>query len=66
MELPEFKVGMIFPTAKVFKDAAKKHVIKTGKKIKFVKNDSYRVRVICQASCKWVILASRMQGEASL
>ena len=57
LENPTFKVGMVFPSTKVFKEAVKEHAIKSGKEIKFVKNDSLRVRVVCGKTCNWVILA---------
>ncbi|KAE9461761.1 hypothetical protein C3L33_06323, partial [Rhododendron williamsianum] len=60
---PKFKVGMIFSTSKLFKDAVKEHAIKTAKAIKLVKNDSRRVRAACKKPCQWSLLASKMQGR---
>ncbi|XP_058224864.1 uncharacterized protein LOC131334019 isoform X1 [Rhododendron vialii] len=62
MANPKFKVGMIFSTRKLFKAAVKEHAIKTAKAIKFVKNDSKRVRAACKKPCPWSLLASKMQG----
>ncbi|KAL7189675.1 hypothetical protein ACSBR1_039339 [Camellia fascicularis] len=49
---PQFKVGMLFGTSKIFKDAARQHAIKTRKAIKFVKNDNLRVKASCKPPCK--------------
>lgn len=72
---PQFKVGMIFGTSKIFKDAVREHAIKTCKAIKFVKNDSIRVRAICRPAytpkeekkspCGWTLQAFKMQGLPS-
>ncbi|KAH7852996.1 hypothetical protein Vadar_031873 [Vaccinium darrowii] len=63
---PKFKVGMIFPTRNNFKAALKEHAIRTRKLIKFIKNDSERVRAVCKGKkCSWVLLAPRMQGSES-
>lgn len=61
-----FKTGMLFCTAKEFREAVREYAIKQGKDIKFVKNETTRVRAICAAkSCPWYILGSLTQkGEA--
>ncbi|XP_058190953.1 uncharacterized protein LOC131308155 [Rhododendron vialii] len=75
---PKFKVGMIFPTREIFKEAVREHSIKTGKRLIFTKNDTRRVRVVCKPPpsqvptppseakknpCEWALLASKMQGN---
>ncbi|KAH7834189.1 hypothetical protein Vadar_013559 [Vaccinium darrowii] len=63
---PKFKVGMIFATRNQFKAAVKEHAIRTLKPIKFIKNDSQKVRAVCQGKkCSWVLLGSRMPGSKS-
>ncbi|XP_028094043.1 uncharacterized protein LOC114294125 [Camellia sinensis] len=63
---PQFQVGMVFPSSKVFKQAVKEHAIKTGKDIKFLKNDKDRVRAGCKPPCQWMIYASKMHGQMNL
>ncbi|XP_028123309.1 uncharacterized protein LOC114320353 [Camellia sinensis] len=63
---PQFRVGMVFPSFNVFKQVVKEHAIKTGKDIKFLKNDKNRVRVGCKPPCQWIIYASKMHGQMSL
>ncbi|KAF7120191.1 hypothetical protein RHSIM_Rhsim13G0125100 [Rhododendron simsii] len=65
MEGPRFVLGLIFPSATVFKDAIKQYAIKNQKNVKIVKNDKKRVRVKCEAGCPWVIYPRKVLGEES-
>ncbi|CAL5356638.1 unnamed protein product [Camellia sinensis] len=58
---PQFRFGMLFGTSKIFKDAVRQHAIKNEKSVKFVKNDSLRVRATCKPPCKWVLFAFKVQ-----
>ena len=59
MTQPELKLGLTFPSGKVFKDAIREHSIRSGKEIKFKVNDSNRVRAVCKdKNCKWLCYAS--------
>ena len=54
-----FKLGLVFPNAKVFKDAVREYAIRAGKQIYFKKNDPERVRACCRdPNCNWVCYAS--------
>ncbi|XP_058209741.1 uncharacterized protein LOC131322424 [Rhododendron vialii] len=74
---PEFRVeidmgnvkfcpGMKFSNAKEFREAVIKYAIKKGKDIKFVKNETTRIKAICaNEKCPWSILGTLAQkGES--
>ena len=66
MKNPQFAVGMLFATAKHFKDAVKEYSILNRKEISFVKNEKWRVRAKCKPPCNWMVFASKKQGESTL
>lgn len=54
-----FKLRLVFPNAKIFKEAVREYSIQAGKQIRFKKNDPHRVRACCKdPNCKWVCYAS--------
>lgn len=54
-----FKLGMLFPNGKAFKEAMKEYSIRCGKQIWFKKNDKNRIRAECKdEKCKWTCFAS--------
>ncbi|XP_072071916.1 uncharacterized protein [Arachis hypogaea] len=54
------EVGMKFNTKWDFKEAVREFTIQEGRRMKFRKNDSKRVREECKVKdCKWVVYASR-------
>ncbi|KAI8555876.1 hypothetical protein RHMOL_Rhmol05G0207600 [Rhododendron molle] len=51
----QFTVGMKFPSAKEFREAVREYSIKEGKDIKFVKNETTRVKAKCATEeCGWL------------
>ncbi|KAG5531216.1 hypothetical protein RHGRI_025988 [Rhododendron griersonianum] len=62
----QFTVGMKFPSAKEFREAVREYSIKEGKDIKFVKNETTRVKAKCATEeCGWSVMASLSQkGES--
>ncbi|KAF7150218.1 hypothetical protein RHSIM_Rhsim02G0197700 [Rhododendron simsii] len=62
----QFTVGMKFPSAKEFREAVREYSIKEGKDIKFVKNETTRVKAKCDTEgCGWSVMASLSQkGES--
>lgn len=58
---PKFQLGMLFPTAKIFRDAVKKQEIIERGPIKQCKNYGSRVKFICEDKRQWKIYASKMQ-----
>ncbi|KAG5521123.1 hypothetical protein RHGRI_033621 [Rhododendron griersonianum] len=62
----KFCPGMKFSNAKEFREAVREYAIKKGKGIKFVKNETTRIKAICAAEeCPWSIMGSLAQkGES--
>ncbi|KAF7120871.1 hypothetical protein RHSIM_Rhsim13G0222200 [Rhododendron simsii] len=62
----QFTVWMKFPSAKEFREAVRDYSIKEGKDIKFVKNETTRVKAKCATvDCGWSVMASLYQkGES--
>ncbi|KAH7833554.1 hypothetical protein Vadar_007510 [Vaccinium darrowii] len=64
---PQFLVGMEFKTHALFRDAVKKHGIKCGKVIKFLKSDKSKVRVVCRGGkrnvCSWLIYVAYVPAD---
>ncbi|XP_057801530.1 uncharacterized protein LOC131016805 [Salvia miltiorrhiza] len=56
-----FSLGMTFADAKDAKDAIHAYGVKFGYKLKFLKNEPKRIRVVCmnEVSCPFVILVSK-------
>ena len=63
---PHFKLGMLFKNSIEFRAAVRQHAIKWGKKIRFSKNERYRIRAICRAGCDWMIYASKLDLEKTM
>ncbi|KAL3503125.1 hypothetical protein ACH5RR_037574 [Cinchona calisaya] len=61
MEEPNLYVGLQFSSKNEFKEAVENFEVKWGKEFRWKKNDSLRMRAICQANnCSWFVLASKM------
>ncbi|KAK0595843.1 hypothetical protein LWI29_010547 [Acer saccharum] len=59
MQHPIFRVGMVFGSADVFRQAIRAHAITNRREVKFQKNDANRVRAVCKAEgCNWFVFAS--------
>ncbi|KAK7244700.1 hypothetical protein RIF29_39526 [Crotalaria pallida] len=56
----KFKLGMEFSSLNQFKDAILEHSVLIGKEVKFKKNDSNRVRVVCSQHCDYLVFCSRV------
>ncbi|KAL5538016.1 hypothetical protein UlMin_045504 [Ulmus minor] len=62
---PIFKLGQIFTSNTVFKQAVKEHAIREGRRIRFTHNEPGRVRAVCTfGSCPWKIFASRFEKNS--
>ncbi|KAL3537235.1 hypothetical protein ACH5RR_000601 [Cinchona calisaya] len=62
MKDPVFKVGMLFKSVKEFRAAIRAHSTKDGRNVRFKKNESKRIRAICEG-CNWRISASTKQAS---
>ena len=56
----EFKLGMEFNSLREFKDAIIEWNVVDGYEITFLKNESYRVKVIFKGKCGYVVLCSQV------
>ncbi|XP_058751316.1 uncharacterized protein LOC131624382 [Vicia villosa] len=56
----KFEWGMEFNSLDEFREAIREWSVLNGREIKFVKNESYRVRVECRAKCGFLILCSKV------
>ncbi|KAK4833578.1 hypothetical protein QYF36_007516 [Acer negundo] len=55
----EFKVGMLFGTADIFRKAIRACAVKHMCDVNFKKNDQHRVRAVCKSeACNWFVYAS--------
>ena len=59
----QFKLGMEFISLSEFKDAIRDWSVLNGREIRFVKNESCRVRVECQSKCGFLALCSKVGGS---
>ncbi|KAK8665544.1 hypothetical protein V6N13_005710 [Hibiscus sabdariffa] len=55
---PTFKVGLIFATKLVLKEAVKMYSIKNMVAVRLKRNDNKRIQVVCKEGCPWVLWAS--------
>ncbi|KAL3502530.1 hypothetical protein ACH5RR_036979 [Cinchona calisaya] len=61
MEDPNLYVGLQFSSKNEFKEVVENHTVKWGKEFRWKKNDSIRMRVVCQVNnCSWFVFASKM------
>ncbi|XP_062104108.1 uncharacterized protein LOC133815269 [Humulus lupulus] len=64
IEKPVFKLGLVFSSGAVFKQAVREYAIMNGKDISFKKNDPHRVRVVCRGvNYPWVCFASKIDDS---
>ncbi|XP_058746238.1 uncharacterized protein LOC131619115 [Vicia villosa] len=56
----KFEWGMEFNSLDEFREAIREWSVLNGREIKFVKNESYRVRLECRAKCGFLILCSKV------
>ncbi|CAI8615148.1 unnamed protein product [Vicia faba] len=59
----QFKLGMEFISLSEFKDAIRDWSVLNGREIRFVKNESCRVRVECKSKCGFLALCSKVGGS---
>ncbi|XP_062103119.1 uncharacterized protein LOC133814138 [Humulus lupulus] len=61
MAKPTFKLGLSFPSGKMFKQAIREYAIKNGKDIWFKRKDPHRARAQCKGvNWPWVCFASKV------
>lgn len=65
MEHPDFEVGTMFSSGKVFRAALREHAIRNGTDFVFLKNEGNRVTVKCKNDCGWRLHASFFQDTTA-
>ncbi|XP_022899371.1 uncharacterized protein LOC111412677 [Olea europaea var. sylvestris] len=60
-----FKVGQIFESKKVLKDAITEHLVRHNREIKYLKNDAKRLRATCKQICSWILYATKQEDKLS-
>ncbi|KAL4348876.1 hypothetical protein GQ457_17G016030 [Hibiscus cannabinus] len=55
---PNFKVGLLFATKQVLREAVKMYSIKNRYNVRLKRNDSRKIQAVCKAGCPWVLWAS--------
>ncbi|KAK8698631.1 hypothetical protein V6N13_114742 [Hibiscus sabdariffa] len=55
---PIFKVGLLFATKQVLREAIKIYSINNRYNVKLKRNDNRRIQAVCKAGCPWVLWAS--------
>ncbi|KAL3515876.1 hypothetical protein ACH5RR_022778 [Cinchona calisaya] len=61
MNDPNLYVGLQFSSKNEFKEAVENHAVKWGKEFRWKKNDSIKMRAVCQANnCSWFVFVSKM------
>ncbi|KAK8683730.1 hypothetical protein V6N13_039781 [Hibiscus sabdariffa] len=55
---PNFKVGLLFATKQVLREAVKMYSIKNRYSVMLKRNDNRRIQAVCKAGCPWVLWAS--------
>ncbi|KAK8639495.1 hypothetical protein V6N13_137871 [Hibiscus sabdariffa] len=55
---PSFKVGLLFATKQVLREAVKMYSIKNRYSVRLKRNDNRRIQAVCKAGCPWVLWAS--------
>ncbi|XP_024159846.1 uncharacterized protein LOC112167108 [Rosa chinensis] len=67
MRRPVFKLGMMFGTVQILRNALREMAVQGGWEYIFLKNDKVRLRVICkEENCPFELFASKMQHEDTL
>ena len=56
---------MLFTSINQFKEAITEYAMHGGWRIRFVKNDKVRVKVVCQQGCKFVAYLTKLPREMS-
>jgi hypothetical protein len=59
----KFKCGMEFSSLQEFRDAIRDHNVRNGYQVRWKKNEGYRVRVVCDRGCPYLVLCSQVGQE---
>ena len=65
MEDPQFRMGMLFSNAQVFRAVVRMHAIKHQRGIRLKKNLSDKVKWICVPGCDWKCYARKQQRSSA-
>lgn len=60
MKNPQFELGLRFQSAKVFREAARRHSVLIGRQFRFKQNDKTTVKIICVIGRPFLILAANV------
>ena len=64
MNNPVFRIGMLFSTASIFRDAVKAHAVKNRRAMKFDFNDKNKIKASCKSpDCQWIVFASWLNTD---
>ena len=58
---PTFRMGIVFKSARLFREAIHHYWVKNGTNIRFVKNGNNKIRAKCKENCLWVLYASTFE-----
>lgn len=59
----ELDLGMIFDSAKAFRNASKQHVIRNGYAVSMGKNTKRSIHVACKNDCGFKVVVSKLNKE---
>ncbi|GMJ05160.1 hypothetical protein HRI_004185200 [Hibiscus trionum] len=61
---PIFKVGLLFTSKQILKEAIKRYCINNRYSVKLKRNDNRRIQAACKSGCPWVLWASPVDFNA--
>ena len=66
MENPQFRMGMVFSSAAVFREAVRQHAITQQRGIRLKKNHSDKIKWVCSDGCDWKCYGIKQQRSSNI
>lgn len=60
MENRVFRLGVCFINVEEFREAVGNYAMKKGRRVRFIKNEPNKLRVVCSKSFDWLVYASKL------